>query len=106
MQLNPKQQEARDKIEWPLLIIAWAWSGKTATLTARVEYMIKEKAIAASSILMVTFTNKAAREMRERVWKVLGVEVGHNMYKNRHAIPLIGTFHSLGIFMLKEVLWR
>ena len=104
MKLNPKQQEARDKIEWPLLIIAWAWSGKTATLTARVEYMIKEKNIAPSSILMVTFTNKAAREMRERVWKVLGVEVGHNMYKNRHSIPLIGTFHSLGIFMLKEVL--
>ncbi len=103
MQLNPKQQEARDQIDWPLLIIAWAWSWKTATLTARVEYMIKEKNINPSEILMVTFTNKAAKEMRERVAKNLWVQVNNNIYKNRN-LPLIWTFHSIWIFLLKEVL--
>ncbi len=50
MNLNPKQEEAKNKIIWPLLIIAWAWSWKTATLTARVEYMIREKNINPSNI--------------------------------------------------------
>jgi DNA helicase-2/ATP-dependent DNA helicase PcrA len=67
VQLNPKQEEAKNKIDGPLLIIAGAGSGKTATLTQRVNYMISEKSISPSNILMVTFTNKAAREMRERV---------------------------------------
>jgi DNA helicase-2/ATP-dependent DNA helicase PcrA len=67
VQLNPKQEEAKNKIEGPLLIIAGAGSGKTATLTQRVNYMISEKGISPSNVLMVTFTNKAAREMRERV---------------------------------------
>lgn len=104
MQLNPKQDEAKNKINWPLLIIAWAWSWKTATLTARVEYMIREKQIAPSSILMVTFTNKAAKEMRERVCRNLWIEVGNNIYKNRSRVPLIGTFHSLWLLFLKEML--
>lgn len=103
MQLNPKQEEAKNQIDWPLLIIAWAGSGKTATLTARVNYMIKEKWIQASNILMVTFTNKAAREMRERICKTLGVEVQNNYFKNPR-IPMIGTFHSIWIYILKEVL--
>jgi DNA helicase-2/ATP-dependent DNA helicase PcrA len=67
LQLNPKQEEAKNKIDGPLLIIAGAGSGKTATLTQRVNYMISEKGISPSNVLMVTFTNKAAREMRERV---------------------------------------
>lgn len=103
MNLNPKQQEARDKIEWPLLIIAWAGSWKTATLTARVEYMIREKHINPAEIMMVTFTNKAANEMRERVAKTLGIEVPKNIY-SRSNFPLLGTFHSIGIFILKEIL--
>lgn len=103
MQLNPKQLEACHTINWPLLIIAWAWSWKTATLTSRVEYMIKEKNIPASNIACVTFTNKAAKEMRERIWKKLWVEIGNNIYKNRN-FPLIWTFHSIWIFILKEVL--
>jgi DNA helicase-2/ATP-dependent DNA helicase PcrA len=67
VQLNPKQEEAKNKINGPLLIIAGAGSGKTATLTQRVNYMISEKGISPNNVLMVTFTNKAAREMRDRV---------------------------------------
>ena len=103
MQLNPKQAEAKNKIDWPLLIIAGAGSWKTATLTARVEYMIREKGINPNSIMMVTFTNKAANEMRERVAKTLWVETPRNIYA-RWNFPLIWTFHSIWIFMLKEVL--
>ncbi|MDD3645968.1 MAG: UvrD-helicase domain-containing protein [Candidatus Gracilibacteria bacterium] len=103
MQLNPKQEEAKNQIDGPLLIIAGAGSGKTATLTARVNYMIREKGIPAQNILMVTFTNKAAREMKERICKSLGIEVQNNYFKNPK-IPMLGTFHSIGIFILKEVL--
>ena len=103
MKPNPKQQQAIDKIEWPLLIIAGAWSGKTATLTARVENMIRYKSIDPSSILMVTFTNKAALEMRERVAKVLWVETPRNLFSTRN-FPLIWTFHSIWIYFLKQLL--
>ncbi|MDD2907351.1 MAG: UvrD-helicase domain-containing protein [Candidatus Gracilibacteria bacterium] len=103
MQLNPKQEEAKNKIEGPLLIIAGAGSGKTATLTARVEYMIRDKGISAQNIMMVTFTNKAATEMRERVARVLGVEKPRSIYAAGN-FPLIGTFHSIGIYILKDVL--
>ena len=105
MNLNPKQEEAKNKIEWPLLIIAWAWSWKTATLTARVEYMISEKNINPSQILMVTFTNKAASEMRERVAKVLWVEAPRNVYV-RGNFPMVWTFHSIWIFILKDILLK
>ncbi|MDD2870987.1 MAG: 3'-5' exonuclease [Candidatus Gracilibacteria bacterium] len=105
MNLNEKQAEAKNKIDGPLLIIAGAGSGKTATLTARVQYMIKEKGIFPSEIMMVTFTNKAATEMRERVAKTLGVEAPRSVY-GRNNFPLIGTFHSIGIFILKDVLSR
>ena len=105
MNLNPKQEEAKNKIEWPLLIIAGAGSWKTATLTARVEYMIKEKKINPSQILMVTFTNKAASEMRERVAKVLWVTPPRSVYVQWN-FPTIWTFHSIGIFILKDVLLR
>jgi len=104
MNLNKEQEKAKDKIEWPLLIIAWAWSWKTATLTTRVEYMIKEKNISPPNILCVTFTNKAAREMRERIWKKLWIEVTNNIYKQRNNLPLIWTFHSIWVFFLKEIL--
>lgn len=103
MQLNPKQEEAKNHINWPLLIIAWAWSWKTATLTSRVEYMIKEKQIIPSNMLCVTFTNKAAKEMRERISKKLWVELWNNIYKNRN-VPLIWTFHSIWVYFLKDIL--
>lgn len=103
MQLNPKQEEAKNKIEWPLLIIAWAGSWKTATLTARVEYMIRDLNINPNNIMMVTFTNKAACEMRHRVAKTLWVETPRSIY-SRSNFPLIWTFHSIWIFILKDVL--
>lgn len=101
MKPNSSQQQAIDKIEWPMLIIAWAGSGKTATLTSRIENMIKSW-INPSSILAVTFTNKAAREMKERVWSLLGVHYHPSPYKNGW-LPMLWTFHSIWIFILKEV---
>ncbi|MFA5917813.1 MAG: UvrD-helicase domain-containing protein [Candidatus Gracilibacteria bacterium] len=105
MQLNEKQEIAKNTIDGPLLIIAGAGSGKTATLTTRVEYMIKEKKIDPKSLLCVTFTNKAAREMRERIGKKLGVVIDNNIYRQRN-LPLMGTFHSIGVFFLKEILGK
>lgn len=102
MKLNPEQQKAVQKVEGALLIIAWAGSGKTATLTARIAYMISEKNITPSSILAVTFTNKAASEMKERIGKTVGMDMS-NAFRNPH-IPYIGTFHSFWVFVLKEVL--
>jgi DNA helicase II / ATP-dependent DNA helicase PcrA len=106
MQLNPKQENAKNKVEGPLLIIAGAGSWKTATLTARVEYMIKDLNINPNQIMMVTFTNKAATEMRNRVAQTLWVETPRSVYNNRWYFPLIWTFHSIWIFVLKDVLSR
>ena len=99
--LNPAQEEAKNTVEWPLLIIAWAGSWKTATLTARVEYMIKEKSIPVSNILCVTFTNKAAKEMKHRIARNLWITITWNPYKDKW-MPLIGTFHSIWLMFLKE----
>ncbi len=103
LQLNEKQEEAKNKIDGALLIIAGAGSWKTATLTARVEHMIKEKGIVPSNIMMVTFTNKAATEMRERVAETLWVSTPRNLFSNSN-FPTIGTFHSIGIMILKNTL--
>ncbi len=104
MQLNEKQEEAKNHIDWPMLIIAWAWSWKTATVTKRVEFMIKENSIPANNILCVTFTNKAAREMRERICKTLNITIKNNNYYKDYRLPLIGTFHAIWVLFLKEVL--
>ena len=82
--LNSKQREAAVCTEGPLLILAGAGSGKTSTMTHRIAYMIKEKGVSPYNILAVTFTNKAAKEMRDRVEGLLGS--GVNMW--------ILTFHS------------
>lgn len=100
MNLNPEQEKAKNQIEWPLLILAWAWSWKTATLTARIEHMI-QSGVSSNSVLAVTFTNKAAKEMKHRVSKVLGVDYQVSPYKNRN-LPMIGTFHSIWVYILKE----
>nr|MDD3720543.1 UvrD-helicase domain-containing protein [Candidatus Gracilibacteria bacterium] len=104
MHLNEKQELAKNTINGPLLIIAGAGSGKTATLTARVEHMIKEVGINPAEILCVTFTNKAAKEMRERIGKRLGIHIDNNIYRQKGNLPLIGTFHSIGVYLLKDVL--
>ncbi len=104
--LNPAQQEAVLTIDWPILINAWAWSGKTHTVTTRVVHMIEDRGIDPRSIFCVTFTNKAAREMRERIGKWLGVDMnGVNPFRNPR-LPTIGTFHSVASFFLRMFIDR
>ncbi|MBM3260821.1 hypothetical protein FJY93_00185 [Candidatus Kaiserbacteria bacterium] len=90
--LNERQKEAVLHTEGPLLIIAGAGAGKTKTITHRIAHMI-EQGVPARQILAVTFTNKAAGEMRERVKKLIPEGRG---------VPLVATFHSLGVRLLRE----
>ncbi|RYE16850.1 MAG: ATP-dependent DNA helicase PcrA, partial [Sphingobacteriaceae bacterium] len=95
--LNPPQKEAVLATEGPLIVIAGAGSGKTKMLTSRMAYLIDEKRIPAFQILAVTFTNKAAREMKDRVLRHLGMGEGY------HAnAPEIGTFHSICLRILRK----
>ena len=91
--LNTNQLEATSHFEGPLLVLAGAGSGKTRVLTARVCHLIQEFGISPEKILTVTFTNKAAGEMRERITKLLGSEpIGMWM----------GTFHAMGARLLRR----
>jgi len=92
--LNPEQREAVETTDGPLLILAGAGSGKTRVITSRIAWLIREKGVQPDSILAVTFTNKAASEMGERVDKLLD----HSSL----AKPLIATFHSLCVRMLRR----
>ncbi|HUB93385.1 MAG TPA: UvrD-helicase domain-containing protein [Verrucomicrobiae bacterium] len=94
--LNPEQRRAVETTEGPLLIQAGAGSGKTKTLTHRIAYLIATHRATPYNILAVTFTNKAAREMRERVAKLLGADA-----ESRGFMPYMGTFHSICVRILR-----
>jgi len=110
MDLNPRQQEAVDYGTGPLLIVAGAGSGKTRTLTSRLIKLI-QNGVPAANIIAITFTNKAAQEMKARVNQLIGELVNwedgnkKNQLTNQptnQVTPFIGTFHSLGARILKR----
>ena len=90
--LNENQQKAVVHKEGPMLVLAGAGSGKTSVLTNRIAYLIEE-GVSPANILAITFTNKAAREMKERVTKLIGADARYIQ---------ISTFHSFGLKILKE----
>jgi DNA helicase II / ATP-dependent DNA helicase PcrA len=92
--LNPPQREAVLTTEGPVLLLAGAGTGKTAALTARMAQILYTRLAWPSEILAVTFTNKAAREMRERIGAMVGEAV--------EGMPWLGTFHSIGAKMLRR----
>ena len=91
--LNERQREAVNITEGPLLVLAGAGSGKTKVLTTKVAYLILEKNVSPDNILAITFTNKAAKEMKDRILNMVGM-VGYKIQ--------ISTFHSFGLAILKK----
>jgi ATP-dependent DNA helicase Rep len=92
--LNPRQQEAVNYIGGPMLVLAGAGSGKTSVITRKIAYLIQQCGIRAQHIIAVTFTNKAAREMKERVGHLLRGTEGHGL--------TVSTFHNLGLNIIRK----
>lgn len=92
-ELNDKQKEAVLYNDGPLLIIAGAGAGKTKTLTTKIAYLIEEKNVSHSNILAITFTNKAAKEMKDRIYKIIGSTAKDIQ---------ISTFHSFGLKLIRD----
>src|SRR5260221_5082073 len=103
--LNPQQRQAAETINGPVLILAGAGTGKTRVITYRIAHLI-DKGVAPENILAVTFTNKAAREMQERVNKLLPRQNQkseiRNQKEDREVRPTICTFHSLCVRILRQ----
>ncbi|MCV6609169.1 MAG: DNA helicase Rep [Amphritea sp.] len=92
--LNPKQQEAVDYISGPLLVLAGAGSGKTSVITRKIAYLIETCGIKAHNIAAVTFTNKASREMKERVTSLVAGNATRGL--------TVSTFHNLGLNIIRR----
>ncbi|GGD92085.1 DNA helicase [Aureimonas endophytica] len=92
--LNPEQRAAVETTEGPVLVLAGAGTGKTRVLTTRIAHILASRLAYPSQILAVTFTNKAAREMKTRIGLFVGAEV--------EGMPWLGTFHSIGVKMLRR----
>src|SRR4051794_15823934 len=86
--LNPEQREAVETLDGPVLVLAGAGTGKTRVLTCRIAHILSQGRARPGEILSVTFTNKAAREMKLRLGQMLGQAV--------EGMPWLGTFHSIG----------
>ena len=92
--LNPEQREAVETLDGPLLVLAGAGTGKTRVLTTRIAHILSLGRARPSQILAVTFTNKAAREMKQRVGQLIGGVV--------EGMPWLGTFHAIGVKILRR----
>src|ERR1700761_2862357 len=92
--LNPQQRDAVAHVEGPLLLLAGAGSGKTRVITHRIAHLIETHRIPGPAVLAVTFTNKAAEEMRQRVGNLLPQGTSGNL-------PVVSTFHSFCVRMLR-----
>jgi DNA helicase II / ATP-dependent DNA helicase PcrA len=99
--LNPQQKEAVEHKDGPLLVLAGAGAGKTKVITLRIYNLIKS-GVAPREILAITFTNKAAKEMRDRIFSLIGgtPQSGYHNYQDDR--PFVSTFHSLGVSILRE----
>ncbi len=100
-ELNEKQKEAVLQKNGPILIIAGAGAGKTKTIAHRILHLIKE-GVSPENILAITFTNKASKEMRERVEKIILEDKNLNLPTSFTNKPFVSTFHSLGVHIIKE----
>ena len=94
MQLNSAQQSAVTFIQGPCLVLAGAGSGKTRVITNKIAHLVREYEIPARHIAAVTFTNKAAREMKQRVAETLGKKEARGL--------MVSTFHTLGLNIIKK----